>query len=377
MVTAEIPLGGAESLQLEVLAGLDRDRFRAEAICLRRGGQMAPRFEAAGIPVHVMGRRRLQHLATPLVLARELRRRRVDVVLATVHHAALYMGPLAARLAGVGGTALGLHQIGGKRIGIPSLPPGGVELMRLIDALVLLTPAQLDYLVAEEGFGRFWWRRTHHEVIPNGIRIPPPPGPGDRAAARAALGLGTDDLAVGIVAALRPEKAHDLLLRACARLAPAHPGLRVVLIGSGAREAELRALADALGIAGRTVFAGFRDDVPALLPALDVTCLTSVQETYPISVLEAMAAARPVVMTDPEGVPEIVLDGRTGYVVPVGDEDALADRLARLLADPELRAGMGAAGRERAEREFPLERTLRRYEQLFLRLATRGSRPTP
>lgn len=369
MVTTTLPLGGAESLQLEVLSRLDPVRFTAEVICLRDAGQMAARFRSAGIAVTVMGRRRAQHLLTPLILAAELRRRRVDIVLVTPHHAALYIAPAAARLAGVKGTVLGLHQIGGKRIGIPSLPPRGVELMWLIDALVLLTAAQRDYLVAEEGLGRFPWRRVRHATIPNGIVVRPPPDASAAARARASLGLPDGDVVLGMVAALRPEKNHELLLRAAARLLPGRPNMRVALVGSGAREPILRQLAGDLGIAPRVGFHGFRDDVADLLPALDVVCLTSDQETFPISVLEAMAAARPVVMTDPAGVPPIVIEGVTGHLVPVGDEDALVDSLGRLLDDPALRARMGARGRERAVRHFPLTQTVRRYEELFIRLA--------
>ena len=134
---------------------------------------MAPRFEAAGVPVTVMGRRRLQHLATVPLLARWLARRRIDVVLLTPHHAATFLGAPAARLARVGGTALGLHQIGGKSIGIPSLPPGGVEMLSMIDMLILLSEAQLEYLRAEERVGSRPWRRTRHAIIPNGVRVGP------------------------------------------------------------------------------------------------------------------------------------------------------------------------------------------------------------
>lgn len=370
MVTDHLPLGGAESLQLSILAGLDRTRFAAEVICLRSAGAMAPRFEASGVPVTVLGRRGARHLATPLVLAREFRRRGIDVVLLTTHDAAFVLTPFAARLAGVP-VAVGVHQIGGKHIGIPNFPRGGVDLMWLIDALVLLTPAQGDYLREEEGLGRFPWRRVRRAVIPNGIAVPPRPGGAEVRRARAALGLRDSELAVGMVAALRAEKKHDLLLRAAARLVPEHPGLRVELIGSGARDAELRRLAEALGIAGRVRFHGFRDDIPALLPGLDVVCLTSEQETFPMSVLEAMAAARPVVATDPPGVPPIVVDRVTGHLVPVGDEDALVDRLGRLLSDPGLREDMGARGYERVSRDFPVARTLGRYEELFTRLADR------
>ncbi len=124
MVTTTLPLGGAETLQLQVLSGIDRDRFRTEVLCLRDAGQMAGRFEEAGVPVTVLGRRRWQHLGSVAVVARWLRDRRIDVVLLTPHHAAMLVGAPAARLGGARGTAIGLHQIGGKDIGIPSLPPG-------------------------------------------------------------------------------------------------------------------------------------------------------------------------------------------------------------------------------------------------------------
>jgi glycosyltransferase involved in cell wall biosynthesis len=372
MLSDFIPLGGAESLQLSVLSGLDRSRFRAEVLCLREAGQMAPRFEAAGVPVTVLGRRRHQHLATVPLLARWFRRNRTEVVLLTPHHVPTYLGPLAARLGGVRGTALGLHQVGGKSIGIPSIPPRGVELGCLIDMLILLSEQQLDYLRAHEGLDSRPWRRVRHAIIPNGVRVGPAPTRDDELAARRELGLDPDDLVIGCLAALRREKDHELLLRAAARLVPEHPRLRVVLIGSGDREAALREAAAAAGISDRVLFAGFRPDATRLLAALDVKCLTSIQETYPVSVLEAMAAARPVVMTDPEGVPEIVLDGRTGFRVPVGDEDALVERLDELLREPRLRARMGSAGYERVATEFPIERTLRRYEELLSRLARRG-----
>lgn len=373
LVCDELPLGGAETLQLRVLAGLDPRRFRAIVVCLRAPGLMADRFRDAGVPVHVLGRRGRDHLLTIPVLARMLRREGVDVVLLHTHDATMALAPLAARLAGAA-TVLGLHQIGGKGIGIPSFPHRSVETAFLLDALVLLSRAQLDYLREQEGFGRFPWRRARVAVIPNGIDIPPAPTPERRAEARRALDLADEDEVVGILAALRPEKDHDLLLRAIARLAPERPALRLVLVGSGAREEELRAHAAALGIADRCLFTGFRADAVTLLPAFDVKCLVSVQETFPTSVLEAMAAAVPVVTTDPPGVPDLVLDGVTGLRIPVGDEDALVDAVRRLLGDPAERARMGDAGRRRARSEFPISRTIDRHAELFAAVCGRPSR---
>ena len=247
--------------------------------------------------------------------------------------------------------------------------------MRLIDVLVLLTDAQRDYLVAHEGFGSRWWRRTKVAVIPNGIEIPPVPAPADVDAARSQLGVVADAPTIGIVAALRTEKDHETLLRAVARLAPRRPRLRLVLVGSGDREEALRAECERLGIHGQVVFAGFRPDARQLLAGLDVVALVSVQETFPVSVLEAMAACRPVVMTRCEGVPEVVIDGETGFMVEIGDDATLAERLGRLLDDPALREQMGAAGRQRAATVFPISRTIAQYEELFARLAGRQKAP--
>lgn len=371
MVTAAIPLGGAERLQMAVLAGLNALGMRCEVLCLREAGQMAPQFEEAGIPVTVMARRRAQHALTVPVLARWFRERRTDVVFCTTHVPALHLGLVAARLAGVRGTMLGLHQTGGVGIGLPSLPRRSVDLLFLLDALVLLSREQLDYVRTVEGYGTRPWRRPPFAIIPNGVPVGPPPDAAARAAARADLGLTPADEVVGCVAALRPEKDHETLLRALVRVAQVRPAARLVLVGSGPREDAVRAAVDEMGLGDRVVFAGFRTDVERLLPAFDVFCLSSVQETYPVSVLEAMAASLPVVMTDPPGVPEVVAEGRTGHRVPVGDDAEMAARLGALLADPAMRVRMGAAGRDRVEREFSFDRTLGRYAALVSELAGR------
>jgi len=278
---------------------------------------MAPSFEDAGVPVTVNRRRRWQHLATIPVLARWLRAQRIDIVLATTHVPSLHLSLVAARLAGVKGTVLGLHQVGGRDIGIPSLPRRSVDLLFLLDALVLLSPHQLDYIRTVEGYGRHPWRRPPFAIIPNGVTVPPPANADDRRRARSSLGVADDSQVVGCVAALRPEKDHETLLRATARLVGTHPRLRLVLIGSGPREAALREEVERRGLADRVVFAGFRTDVGSLLPALDVFCLTSIQETYPVSVLEAMAAGAAAPRRDPPRRPY----GAHGHNPPFGHLD--------------------------------------------------------
>ncbi len=134
----------------------------------------------------------------------------------------------------------------------------------------------------------------------------------------------------------------------------------------GAYEAELRARAERLGVAGRVVFAGYRSDVPALLAGCDVFCLPSSAEGLPLVVLEAMARGKPVVTTPAGGTAELVVDGVTGLLVPPGDAAALAEALSGLLADPDRARQLGEAGRERVRTEFSAARAaeeiLRIYE---------------
>lgn len=365
-----VEVGGAETLLLNVLRRLDPAVVAPRLVCLKRPGTMGPEFAAAGIPVEVIGRGGRYDLRTLPSLIRGFRRHRTDVVLVThMHRAPLTLGRVAAWLSGrasvISPHGMDTVTFRGTRI----LPRHDVETLFLSDALILLAASQGEYLHQHEQVGRRPWSRIREVVIPNGIPLPPAPTPADRSAARAALGLDADDLVVGIVARLDLIKAHDVLFEAVAKLAPSHPRLRLVCIGDGEREAELAALADTLGITERVRFLGLRRDVAALLPGFDVACLTSVFECAPLVVIEAMAAGVPVVVSDVGALCEMVTDGVEGHLFPRGDSGSLADHLAHLSADPELRVAMGAAGRSRAERQFRIEDTAAGFQRLIVSLA--------
>jgi L-malate glycosyltransferase len=168
------------------------------------------------------------------------------------------------------------------------------------------------------------------------------------------------------VARLAEVKGQRALLQALTRVDAAAVFVGRDLERGGSYELELRAEAERLGVADRVVFAGYRDDVPALLAGCDVVCLPSSIEGLPLVVLEAMAQARPVVATAVGGTPEVVVDGETGLLVPAGDVEALADALARVLGDRPFADRLGEAGRRRLAAEFSLaamaDGILRLYE---------------
>ncbi len=367
-------VGGAEMVLLETFRQLDPAAVRPRVICLREAGPLADDFRAAGFDVEVLDRSGRFDLSTVPRLWRSLRGDGTEVVLVAHHHrAALALGRIVGRLAGAR-SIVAAHDMDLTSVGRRCLPRSTVETLFLSDALVLLAPSQGEYLHREEGVGRFRWRRTREVVIPNGIRLPSPPDPAVRAEVRAELEYAADDVVIGIVARLSEQKAHQVLFEAVARLAPTHPRLRLLVVGGGPREAELTALAAMLGIAERIRFAGIRRDVPRLLAGLDVACLSSVHEGVPITVLESMAAGLPVVATDCGALRDLVEDGTTGWLVPVGDVAALAARLGELTADGGLRARFGAAGRTRAERDFGIERTAAGFEALLTELTRRAAR---
>lgn len=192
--------------------------------------------------------------------------------------------------------------------------------------------------------------------------------PGDRAALRAALGVPGPAIVVGTVANLRPVKDQGTLLRAIAAL-PAGPiPVHAVIIGEGPSRGELEALARQLGIAERVHLGGAILDASRHHCAFDISVLTSLSEGFPNTLVEAMAARRPVVATRVGGVPDAVREGETGFLVGAGDHAGFADRLWRLITDPALRAQMGNAGHTLAMSAFHEQAVIPQLEQLYHRL---------
>jgi len=201
--------------------------------------------------------------------------------------------------------------------------------------------------------------------------------PVDPPAVRRALGLSPEGLLVSMAAHLSRRKGHAVLLEALGRLRAGFPALRCAIMGDGAEQEALQQMAERLGLAETALFLGYRSDARDIMAASDAVALPSLEgEGLPLSLLEAAARGRPIVATGLAGVPELVLDGETGFTVAPGDAEELADRLGRLLADAELRERVGAAARELVARRFTrqgrAEAIERVYEQALA--AKRGRR---
>ncbi|MFQ5830363.1 MAG: glycosyltransferase family 4 protein [Candidatus Methylomirabilia bacterium] len=188
-----------------------------------------------------------------------------------------------------------------------------------------------------------------------------------RGELRAELRVGDVPL-VGIVARLAPIKRHQDFLAAAATVVARRPDCRFVVVGDGEPRGRLEAQARGLGLDNRVHFLGWRGDLPRVYADLDLVVLTSANEGSPVSLIEAMAAARPVVATRVGGVPDLVEDGVTGLLVPPGKPKELANAIVGLLGDSERRHAMGEAGRKRVHPAFSAERLIQDVDRLYTEL---------
>jgi glycosyltransferase involved in cell wall biosynthesis len=191
------------------------------------------------------------------------------------------------------------------------------------------------------------------------------PGPARREALRREHGAAAGEPVVGFVGRLAPEKDLPTFLRAFAAAARRAPGLRGIVVGDGPERSAAEALAASLGVAGRVRFLGERSDARALLPAFDVLALSSRIEGLPNVVVEAQLAGVPVVATAAGGSRDVIEEGLTGLLVPIGDAAALGAAIARLAADPALRERIAAAACERARARFAAARMIAETEALY------------
>lgn len=230
-----------------------------------------------------------------------------------------------------------------------------VQALRHDEAVICLT-SYYEQLLLQRGV-----RRARLHRIPTGLEedaFPPRPQ---------AMPQPDGPFTLALVGRFSSEKNHALLVRALARLARQRVTFRAILAGEGPDKAAVQQQVADLGLSDRVEFPGYAD-MAQLLPRVHAVTLCSRIENLPLSLLEAMAWGRPVVATRVGGVPDVVVDDVTGFLVPSDDESALAERLRQLAQSPPLRARLGEAGRQRVEREFVHRVCVDRHLELYARL---------
>jgi glycosyltransferase involved in cell wall biosynthesis len=365
--------GGTELNAVRLAERLDRARIDLSLVTFRTDGPLRTRYERAGIPIVPFP---LPSFYTPgaarqlVRLVRYLRSERVDVLHSHDMYSSIF-ATVAGRLARTPVTIVSRRWWGFDRRDHAIANAIAYRLATCVLANGERVAGQLE----REGIPR---RKV--AVVPNFVddaAFEPASSEAIRRT-RAELGVPEGAVVVGIVASLTPVKDHPTLLRAVAQLRATHPELHVVLIGEGYDRETLERLVSDLGIASAVHFAGFRVNGGNLHATFDISALCSVSEGFPNSIVEAMAAGKPVVCTDVGSCREAVVDWVTGFVVPPARPDAFAAALQRLIADPALRARMGEAGRARARERHQARQVLDSVETLYRELLSgRGAGGIP
>jgi glycosyltransferase involved in cell wall biosynthesis len=195
-----------------------------------------------------------------------------------------------------------------------------------------------------------------------------------RADVRRSLGVEGSAPLIGVIGSVLPKKGQIYLLRALPKILAAVPDTTLLVVGETGEAGyleRLKATAEELGVASRVAWAGHREDVHRILASLDLSVLPSLEESFPMSILEAMAAGLPVVASDVGGVRESVFPQQTGILVPPRDSDALAEAISGLLLDPVLRTTMGDAGRQLVRERFSTDSQAASIEAAFARVQRR------
>ena len=347
-------LGGAETLLARFAAAAGNAGIRLQVACLQEldgNPAAAPLHEMGSSPVNlgIYGPARLRALRTV--------RRLIDTVGPQIVHTHLGTSDV---LGGVAARSLGIPVV--CTIHASQWDQGTAVLRRKLVKHCAARVIAVSDCARREYLRRGFASERQIVTIHNGIDFPASAGSGVEL--RRELGLGAEDLVVGMVSALRPEKGHDVSLGAVRILRAQFPRLRLLVVGQGDLRGDIERQAQELD--GAVVVAGLRQDLPRVFDALDILLQPSRADAFPTSIIEAMAASVPVLASAVGGIPEIVSDGETGVLIAGPPAVAnVASALAALLDDPALRAELGGAARRLYLERFTAGPWVRRTRALY------------
>jgi len=349
--------GGAQESMFNLLSGIDRTRYDVCVVALSNGSSVR-RLQRAGISTMVIDEP--DDAIAVGALAAHLARIQPDVV-----HNHMYRAEIVGTKA-----ALALEAAGYARPYVVStVHSSRVRSIEDRDALRALTPS-IDRLIAvsESIVRKIADERGSSapvSLIYNGVDLERYDHQEPCCTLREEYSMVADAQIVGIVARLEPEKGHATLLEAWPLVLRSCPDAYLLVVGEGSRCDALREQAESLGVAHRVIFTGRREDVPAVTAALDVAVLPSYREAQGLSILEAMALGRPVVASDVGGIPEMIVDGVSGLLVPPHEPAPLAAAIVRLLRDHQLADMIGRAGHDLVHGRFCLEQMIAAVEDIY------------
>jgi glycosyltransferase involved in cell wall biosynthesis len=351
---------GVKRLFSWIIPRFDPERFNVSLVSLRKKDLSEETLDALGIDITYLERSKFDPRTLPAML-RIIDRKRIDIL----------------HLHGYGATTFG--RMAGALRGIPTILHEHANLTdtpwfqkvadRLLepstDIAIAVSQSTADFVVRARQVPE-----TKVKVVYLGVPLEEFSRPwswAEIAAARAELGVGPDEFAVGTITRLHDSKGNSYLVEAAARVIRERPAARFFLVGEGPLLGDLEAQAGRLGLGNRFVFAGFRRDVAATLAAFDLSVFPSLWEGTPITAFEALAMGKPIVSTDADGLVDILTDNLDAVIVPSRNAEALAARIVWAIDRPDDRARLSAAARVTGRR-YDIDRFVRKMERLYVLL---------
>lgn len=365
-VITSMPVGGAETLLDNMMERFDPNRIVPEVCCLKEPGPLGEKIQDRFmVHSHVLASKFDPRTLPRLV--RLMNRRQIDAVVTVGAGDKMFWGRLAAWIAGVPVIASALHSTG--------WPDGVGRLNRMLtsltDGFIGVADSHAAYLRDNERFPA-----SKVFAVRNGVDIDRfTPDPSAATAVRAELGIPENSPIGTIVAALRPEKNHEMFVEVADCVRSAVPNSHWLIVGDGPQRETIERACRERGLEDRIHLLGTRHDTPKLLAASDAFLLCSHNEASPVSILEALATGTPVVSTDVGSVCETVKTGETGFLVTPRDAGQMAHHVAALFEDKKLATRLGVTGRELVAQTGSLHAMVSGYESLLETLYDRRVAP--
>ncbi|MGQ9611022.1 MAG: glycosyltransferase family 4 protein [bacterium] len=357
-VVLSLNIGGLENLVLKLVKNINREKYNICICSLTANGELENEFNEIGIPVFIVQKHEGVDYSLPIRLSRVFRNRRVDIV--HTHNIDPYLyGTIGAKLARVPVIIHTEHS---------NLFPNQKKLMiaerclsNISDMIIADSKKVADFLIQRQNIPR---RKVI--TILNAIDIDSFDVTVDIIRKkREELGILENELVIGNVARLVPVKDHHTLLASFSKVSQLISNVRLVIVGDGPLRTELENFCAELELSDKIIFLGKRRDISELMSIFDIFVLSSISEGLSLTLLEAMAAKKPVVATHVGGNPEVVQDNVTGILVPPRNPLALAQALIILIKDKKKLFEMGESGRRRVEQYFSIDVMLEKYEKVY------------
>lgn len=358
-VVSSLNPGGAERLAVQMSLAFARE-FDVSVVCLDDPGLWAQELRRQSIPVHCLYRQPGLDVSIAWKLANFCRSLRVDIIHA--HQCTPWFYAALSRLI-YGRPRLLLEEHGRFYPEVPNPERAFVNrffIAPLTHRFIAVSEDVKNRLVEFEGLDR-----NKIEVVYNGVAPDPPLAPEERDDLRRSLGIKPGDFLVGTAGRLDPIKNFPMFLKSIASAREAKGSIRGLLVGNGPHYSQTRKFRDDLGLATIVAMPGHRDDARRLIGCMDLFVLSSLSEGTSMALIEAMAAQVPVAVTAVGGNPEVVLGGRTGWVVPSDSASDLKNAILEAASGSGRTRQFAQAGRSRFEEKFTLDKMLANYRRIY------------